>query len=348
MQNLAGKRVFVGLSGGVDSAVSAVLLKEAGAEVFGVFIQGWYPPGQPCSWREDRRDAMRVAAHLEIPFFTLDASHEYKAGVIDYLLSEYKAGRTPNPDVMCNREVKFGAFFRFAKEHGADLIATGHYAQTIQVDGKIVLAQGVDATKDQSYFLWAVPRNAIDQTIFPVGGVEKTEVRKLAQKYNLPVSTKKDSQGICFLGSISVEDFLKQEIGSERGIAYDTKGATVGEHEGSVLYTIGERVTLLNAMAGPWFVVSKDIKKNILVVSNQPERESSKNIITLREENFFTEFTATELLEAQYRYHGPRISGHFNKVTHTFTPAESHETIASGQSLVLYKGTVCVGGGIIE
>ena len=188
--NLKGKKIFVGLSGGVDSAVSAALLKRAGAEVTGVFIKGWYPLGMPCAWAAERRDAMRVAARLHIPFHTLDASAEYKKSVIDYLIREYRAGRTPNPDVMCNREVKFGAFYRFAKESEADAIATGHYRS---------------GEKDQSYFLWAVPKEILESTIFPVGDMEKSRVRSLAKKFNLPVAEKRDSQGVCFLGSISVE-----------------------------------------------------------------------------------------------------------------------------------------------
>jgi len=191
-------KVFVGLSGGVDSAVSAALLQHEGAEVVGVFIQGWYPPGMPCTWQEDRRDAMRVAAHLGIPFYTLDASAEYKKSVIDYLLAEYAAGRTPNPDVMCNREVKFGAFYKFAMEKGADFIATGHY---------------LTGEKDQRYFLWAVPKEVLAKTLFPVGHMEKSGVRKLARKFKLPVAKKKDSQGVCFLGPISMKEFLMDELG---------------------------------------------------------------------------------------------------------------------------------------
>ncbi|KKW40115.1 MAG: tRNA-specific 2-thiouridylase MnmA [Parcubacteria group bacterium GW2011_GWA1_54_9] len=225
-----GARIFVGLSGGVDSAVSAVLLKNAGAEVTGVFIKGWYPPEMPCTWAEERRDAMRVAARLHIPFRTLDASVEYKKGVIDYLLAEYRAGRTPNTDVMCNREVKFGAFYRFAKAQGADAIATGHYRS---------------GGKDQSYFLWAVPKDILDTVIFPVGNMEKDEVRALAKKYNLPVAEKKDSQGICFLGSVSVEEFLKKELGDDNP---------------ALLYTIGQRIE-------GGYVVGKDVEKKEIKIA---------------------------------------------------------------------------------
>ncbi|HET9641300.1 MAG TPA: tRNA 2-thiouridine(34) synthase MnmA, partial [Candidatus Paceibacterota bacterium] len=178
--DVSGKRIFVGLSGGVDSAVSAARLKEEGAAVTGVFLKGWYPPGMPCTWAEERRDAMRVAARLRIPFITLEAGAEYKKSVIEYLLSEYKAGRTPNPDVMCNRDIKFGVFHRFAKSQGADAIATGHYRA---------------GEKDQTYFLWAVPKDILAETIFPVGHMDKKDVRKLAEHFRLPVAEKRDSQG---------------------------------------------------------------------------------------------------------------------------------------------------------
>src|SRR3989344_7336027 len=187
MLDIKGKKIFIGWSGGVDSAVSAALVKQAGAKVTGVFIKGWYPSAfGPCTWASERRDAMRVAARLQIHFRTLDASSEYKKSVIEYLLAEYRAGRTPNPDVMCNREVKFGAFYCYAMTEGADAIAMGHYRS---------------GEKDQSYFLWAVPKDILAATIFPVGNYEKDKVRKLAKKFNLPVAEKKDSQGICFLGA---------------------------------------------------------------------------------------------------------------------------------------------------
>src|SRR3989338_3005115 len=230
---LAGKRIFVGLSGGVDSAVAVALLKEQGAQVTGVFIKGWYPPWMPCTWAAERRDAMRVAARLHIQFLTLDASIEYKKGVIDYLLAEYRAGRTPNPDVMCNKEVKFGAFYRFARAHGADAIAMGHYRS---------------GEKDQSYFLWAVPKNIVDATLFPVGDMKKENVRAFARRFNLPVAEKKDSQGVCFLGSVSVKEFLEKELGMDNP---------------ALLYTIGQRV-------GGGYVIGKDVEKKEITISTTP------------------------------------------------------------------------------
>lgn len=341
--NVKRKRIFVGLSGGVDSAVTAALLKEQGADVVGVFIKGWYPPGMPCTWSEDRKDAMRVAAKLGIPFATLDASEEYKRGVIDYLLSEYKAGRTPNPDVMCNREVKFGAFYRFAKEKGADFIATGHYART----NNGTLLRGIDAAKDQSYFLWAVPKEALHMTLFPLGGLKKDVTRTLAKKYRLPNATKKDSQGICFLGSISVEDFLRSEFGSESGEAVDSRGAVVGTHSGALLHTLGARVPLENAQPGPWYVVQKDIEKNLLVVSKERTIESNISSLKLSEANWLNEDTSGVLL-AQFRYHGPVIEGVLSENRTEFTPSRPlPEPLASGQSLVVYRGEELVGGGIL-
>ncbi len=343
MNSLRGKRIFVGLSGGVDSAVSAALLQEAGADVVGVFIKGWYPPGMPCTWAQDRRDAMRAAAHLGIPFHTLDASEEYKRGVIDYLLREYALGRTPNPDIMCNREVKFGAFWRFAQEHGADYIATGHYAR--MHDGAVY--RGIDITKDQSYFLWAVPQEALARTLFPVGGMEKSQTRLLAQKFGIPQATKKDSQGICFLGSISVDDFLRSEIGATPGSAVTEEGEVIGTHTGAVLATLGERVSLTDAPPGPWYVVKKRMEDNVLVVAHTLPRVRTEGL-ALSELNLLDDIADGTVLDAQYRYHGPLICGTLTIQTGTFSPAEDiPEPVAPGQSLALYQGDRLLGGGII-
>jgi tRNA-specific 2-thiouridylase len=338
-----GAQVFVGLSGGVDSAVTAALLKETGARVTGVFIKGWYPPALPCTWREDRRDAMRVAAHLQIPFLTLDASNEYKQGVIDYLIREYRTGRTPNPDVMCNREVKFGAFYRFAKSLGVPRIATGHYART--ETGR--LFRGVDETKDQSYFLWAVPREVLANIFLPLGSMKKDMVRGLAAKYKLPNARKKDSQGICFLGSISVEDFLREEMQPTAGKAVSVEGEGVGFHEGAVLYTLGERVALSSAPPGPWYVVAKDLESNVVTVAHERVTPTAPLEIELVDANWLVETEGKA--EAQYRYHGPRITGEYSMQNKTFRPDKSiSEPVAPGQSLVLYRGDECLGGGIIN
>ncbi len=344
MQYLKGKRVFVGLSGGVDSAVSALLLQQAGAEVIGVFIKGWYPPGMPCTWAADRQDAMRLAAHLQIPFHTLDASIEYKRGVIDYLLREYAQGRTPNPDVMCNREVKFGAFWRFALSHNADFIATGHYAQS--TDGKVL--RGLDESKDQSYFLWAVPKEVLSRTLFPVGAYEKEYTRDLARAYRLPQAHKRDSQGICFLGSISVDDFLKSELDVVPGIAVDKSGTEVGTHSGAVLATLGERVSVQGTHSGPWYVVKKDMHTNVLTVSHTQENNPTSHSISITETNWLAGIEENEHVTAQYRYHGPKIAGTLDMARNTFTPKDQIlEPVAPGQSLVICRGEEMLGGGII-
>lgn len=337
--NVRGKKVFVGLSGGVDSAVSAALLKRAGAQVTGVFIKGWYPPGMPCTWAADRRDAMRVAARLQIPFITLDASAEYKKSVIDYLLSEYREGRTPNPDIMCNREVKFGVFYRFARDSGADAIATGHY---------------LSGDKDQRYFLWAVPKEILAATVFPVGHLDKAGVRARARKLGLPVADKRDSQGICFLGSVSVDEFLESEFGVHPGQARTEEGVIVGEHDGALHYTIGQRVALRPVHGGTqeqnksaWFVRAKDVAHNVLVVRAGHESSAGYGERTIRFSmaNWFQEQKHT--VEAQYRYRGPRVSGHL-ELDRFISDAPLTEPPVPGQSVVCYdENNELVGGGII-
>lgn len=303
--DVEGKRIFVGLSGGVDSAVSAALLNAARAKVVGVFIKGWYPPGFDCPWALERRDAMRVAARLRIPFLTLDASAEYKKNVIEYLLAEYRAGRTPNPDVMCNRDVKFGAFYRFAKQNGADALATGHYRS---------------GGKDQSYFLWAVPKTILESTIFPVGNKSKKEVRALAKRLNLPVAEKKDSQGVCFLGDVSIKEFLARETGSTNP---------------ALLRTIGERVE-------GGYVVGKDVEKGTVETSETRARGGRE--IRFREANWFGNHGRK--LVAQYRYRGPRIEGRIEG-TRFISDAPLPDIPAPGQSIVFYRDDCLVGGGII-
>lgn len=327
------KNIYVGLSGGVDSAVSAALLVRAGAKVTGVFIKGWYPRGLPCTWASERRDAMRVAARLKIPFYTLDASAEYKKSVIDYLLAEYRAGRTPNPDIMCNKEVKFGAFYTYAKSLGADAIATGHYRS---------------GDKDQSYFLSAVPKEILAAAVFPVGHMEKSEVRKLAKRLHLPVAEKKDSQGVCFLGSISVEEFLKSEFGVHPGHAKNEQGNIVGQHDGVLLSTLGQRIALREASeTGPWFVLRKDVERNELTVGKTRlgSIENASGEIPFSTANWFIEPTGP--VEAQYRYRGPRIQGHIKE--NSFISSERLPEIPTpGQSIVFYKKNELVGGGIIN
>src|SRR5258706_6959399 len=237
------KKVFVGLSGGVDSSVSAALLKEAGYDVTGVFIKVWQPDFFECTSKDDRLDAMRVCAKLGIPFKTLNLEKEYKKEVVDYMISEYKKGNTPNPDVMCNKEVKFGAFLRFAIKMGADYVATGHYARNIfnKKTGLYELCKSEDSDKDQSYFLWTLGQKELKRTLFPVGGYKKKYVRKLAEKFDLITANKKDSQGLCFVGKIDMKEFLMHFIKEKPGNVADERGNIIGNHNGVFFYTLGER-----------------------------------------------------------------------------------------------------------
>jgi tRNA-specific 2-thiouridylase len=270
------KKVFVGMSGGVDSSVSAALLKEQGFEVVGVFIKTWHPDFISCNEEEERHDAMRVAAHLDIPFLTFDFEDVYKKEVADYMIRGYKRGKTPNPDVMCNKHVKFGAFYKKAIGMGADYVATGHYAQ----NKNISLIKGKDPSKDQSYFLWTLKQGQLSKILFPIGHLDKIEVRKLAKKFKIPVAEKKDSQGICFLGAVDLKDFLKHYIKENKGKVLNTNGQEIGHHNGAVFLTLGERhgftVAKKGPNDGPYYIISKDVKKNILYVSQDKNFISQK------------------------------------------------------------------------
>jgi len=378
-----GKKVYVGLSGGVDSAVSAALLKKEGHEVTGVFIKAWTPPGYPCNWREDRRSAMRAAAVLDIPFITLDLEKEYKRDVVDYMIREYKIGRTPNPDVMCNKEIKFGAFLKYALANGADFVATGHYAKASPQplpkgkgltprtlpfgEGRVGLFEAADKSKDQSYFLWTLTPDQLKHILFPVGHLQKSEVRKLAEKFKLPQATRKDSQGLCFLGKIDMKEFLKEYIKTKKGKVLDEKGQVVGSHDGAILYTLGERhgfsVKNQSTVNAPLYVVAKDIKNNTLTVSSERQHfERSSNMlskgITLQNINIIGEIPkdkkVREQLTCRFRYRQEKVSckitPHQVQVqgSSLYLKFNTPQLVAPGQSLVFYDGEVCLGGGVIS
>jgi len=350
------KRVFVGLSGGVDSAVSAALLKGAGYDVTGVFIKVWSPDFLLCTWRDERRDAMRVAAQLDIPFLFFDFEEEYKSGVAGYMIEEYRNGRTPNPDVFCNREIKFGAFWKKAKEMGADFIATGHYAQTQRCHlgdntkvTPLCLKEGKDKEKDQSYFLWTLTQEDLSHILFPIGHLNKSEVRKLAKKYKLSVSDKKDSQGICFLGDVSLEEFLPHFMHVESGNVLNTDGNKIGRHKGATFYTIGERhgfeVIEKGINSKPFYVVAKDMQKNTITVSNNPVeiKNYATKEIKITKINWITEPHRNILWgRVRYRQKKFKVNPEGDRVIF-----DEPQTVASGQSVVFYKNDVCMGGGII-
>lgn len=361
MKNSSNITVFVGVSGGVDSSVTAALLQEQGYQVVGVFIRTWQPDWIECTWRDERRDAMRVCAHLDIPFVELDLEKEYKEGVADYMISEYKKGHTPNPDVMCNREVKFGGFLKWARAHGADYIATGHYVdRSVDADGVVTMLRGNDPQKDQSYFLWTLQQDQLKDILFPVGNMPKSQVRKLAKKYNLPTAIKKDSQGICFIGDIDMKEFLRHYIDEQPGKVLDVNGQVIGSHKGSLFYTISERHGFVidpkhkKTHDSPYYVIAKDIEKNTLTVSQEPEIDAIlKKEVTLYNlvdnKNILTE---GQIIECQIRYRGQVKLAQINTIDRykkelTLTFQEMDPSIAIGQSVVFYNGKECLGGGII-
>ncbi len=355
--DLKGKKVYVGLSGGVDSSVSAYLLKQAGYDVTGVFIKVWQPDFVVCTWAEDRLFAMRVAAHLDIPFVTLDLEEEYKKSVIDYMLSEYKVGRTPNPDVMCNREVKFGAFLRWAIENGTDYIATGHYARINkqQTTNNPQLLRGIDEGKDQSYFLWTLTREVLKHVLFPVGDLQKTEVRAIARKAKLPTADKKDSQGLCFISNVDMKEFLAHFIEKSRGDVLGEEGNVIGFHDGALFFTLGERhgftITKKTPDDKPYYVVGNDVQKNTITVSNNQQLTTDdKQQITLEQTHYISgELPAEGAYEAQALYHGKKIEVEIRHVGKSIRCiVYDHSLLTPGQSLVLYQGDTCLGGGIIE
>lgn len=355
MNNATANTVFVGMSGGVDSSVAAFRLQQQGYNVVGVFIKVWHPDWLQCNWEQERLDAMRVAAHLEIPFLTCDAESAYKQEVADYFIREYEAGRTPNPDVMCNKAVKFGAFLRFAQQRGATHIATGHYAQRAAAADGHDLLRGVDKNKDQSYFLWTLTPEQLSHVLLPVGDTPKEQIRQEAEAAGLPTAQKKDSQGICFLGHIDIKEFLGHYITLTPGDVLDETGAVIGRHDGALVYTLGQRhgFTLHTPDANrvPMYVVSRDITHNTITVSHQPPHSTS-TALSLEECNWINQSPVVgETYAAQARY---RQTPFYVTVTDragasiTLTREAETDAFAIGQSCVLYEGDICLGGGIIS
>ena len=347
------QKVFIGMSGGVDSSVSAALLLRAGYEVIGVFVKAWEPPGEfgkICTWREDRREAMRVAAKLNISLVTLDLGKEYKAAVVDYMLAEYKAGRTPNPDVECNRHIKFGLLYNWAMANGADFVATGHYAQS-DVKNQRLLA-GADKNKDQSYFLWAIKSEQLAKILFPIGALEKSEVRKLATKFGLPNAARPDSQGLCFVGQLDIKTFLQEFVATKPGQVLNELGEVIGTHDGAIFYTLGERhgftVTKKTANDEPYYVVSKNMVDNTITVSAK-NNISSTNRLLISNPNWLAEPQLGKQYQARIRYRAPLLpcvikqEGENTIVEFSQGP----DFITPGQSVVIYGGERVVGGGII-
>ena len=339
--------VFVGLSGGVDSAVSAALLKEQGYHVTGAFIKIWSPEFLECTWREDRLDAMRVCVALEIPFREIDLSREYRDMVVGDMIENYRRGITPNPDVLCNRQVKFGAFSSWAFAEGATLVATGHYAQVEQRGNVYSLLRGGDRAKDQSYFLYTLGQDDLRRTLFPIGGYEKREVRALAKRFDLPVAQKHDSQGLCFVGDVSLPEFLGRFILLAPGHVIDETGREIGTHDGAALYTKGQRHGI-HAPGGPHFVTRIDIETNTVFVSTKREEALSREAVIPAMHWIEGAPTLPITCSTLSRYRGEMAQAGFTSSAEgTRVVFDDPQILSPGQSLVAYDGERCLGGGVM-
>jgi len=344
-------KVYVGMSGGVDSSLTAALLAEQGYDVTGVYMKNWTQdlPGMRCPWADDLADAKRVAVQLGIDFKVFDFENEYRHKVVDYMIEEYKLGRTPNPDIMCNQEVKFKIFLEAALEDGADMIATGHYARV--KDGQLL--QAADSNKDQTYFLYRVTKEALEKTLFPLGEFKKPQVREMASERGLFTAGKKDSQGICFVGQIGIREFLTQYVEQKAGPIIDKQtGKVLGQHDGAIFYTIGQRHGLDVGGGLPYYVVGKDMDTNeVYVTTNLNDDSLWKPELVLTNLHWINEAPAGGQFQIRVRHRAPLVNA-------TLTYAENGDVlfhlenperaVAPGQSIVIYKDEQCLGGGILS
>ncbi len=334
------KTVFVGMSGGVDSSVTAALLLERGFKVVGVHLKCWNLDGCAAA---DAEDARRAAETLSIPFYVFDFEQEYKDRVVEYMVDGYKRGITPNPDVACNQEIKFGLFYDRAMKMGADFVATGHYIK--RKGDKLFAAK--DKDKDQSYFLWTLKKEQVRHSLFPLGDlIKRTQVRKLAKKFNLPNAQKKDSQGICFVGQVSLPEFLGGFIPQKRGAVLSTAGKKLGEHTGAAYYTIGQRRGLgIGGSSVPLYVAEKDMKKNTITIAPEGDESLYRQKVTLSDMSSIGKKASGKLL-VRIRYRQPLFKAKLVGKTLVFDKPQKF--VAPGQSAVLYrKNGEMIGGGII-
>lgn len=354
----AETRVVIGMSGGVDSSVAAYLLKQQGYDVIGIFMKNWDDTDESgfCTATEDYNDVVAVCNQIGIPYYSVNFEKQYWDKVFTYFLEEYKAGRTPNPDVMCNKEIKFKAFLDHAMSLGADYLATGHYAQVVDAEGgKSALLRGKDENKDQTYFLNQLSQEQLAKTMFPIGHLEKKEVRRIAQEAGLATAKKKDSTGICFIGERNFKEFLSQYLPAQPGQIKSTTGEVKGMHDGLMYYTLGQRQGLgIGGSGEPWFVVGKDLEHNVLIVEQGFENEQLyTDRLTGSKINWISEQVPTEpfTCTAKFRYRQPD-----QKVVVVIKEDQTCEVIfdepqravTPGQSVVFYDGEVCLGGATID
>ena len=352
---MSGNKVLVGMSGGVDSSVSAYILQDQGYEVHGLFMKNWEDDdGSPyCSIKEDFMDAVFVADQLNIPLFEINFAKEYRERVFSYFLTELEEGRTPNPDILCNKEIKFKEFYEYAISNNYDYIATGHYAQTDQSK----LLKACDSNKDQTYFLHAIDKKVLDKTLFPIGNIDKDQVRKIAKDKQLITSEKKDSTGICFIGERPFPDFISNYLKEKNGIIVDEKGNELGEHKGLQYYTLGQRQGIgiggqKGSVNSPWYVASKNIDTNTLTVvqGNTHPLLFSTELITrnkfLINHNIDEEFNGTAKVRYRQKDQECNIKISEDKITVNFNNPQ--RAVTPGQSVVIYKDDECLGGGEID
>ncbi len=355
-------KVIVGMSGGVDSSVSALLLLQQGYAVEGLFMKNWDEDDgtEYCTAQQDLSDAEKVCKTLGIPLHSANFAAEYWDNVFEYFLDEYRAGRPPNPDILCNREIKFKVFLEYAELLGADFIATGHYVRKRSENGNTLLCKGLDNNKDQSYFLHSVEEAALAKTLFPVGELEKPEVRRLAEEHGLITHDKKDSTGICFIGERRFKDFLEQYIPAQPGPMKTPDGTQLGEHQGLMFYTLGQREGLgiggvKTADEAPWYVVTKDVPNNTLIVAqgnNHPLLFSSvlkvSQLHWINPRPTSTEFSCMAKIRYRQSDQTCRIKVSKDGTDCTVTFGQPQRAATPGQSLVMYQDDICLGGGVIE